>query len=290
MIPSCILVSGSLGYKALIHLNKITDVKAVFCDFKSAKIREFCVKNKIPLFLGNPRNGKAAKFIDKIFVDYLFSINYLFIVDNDLLNLPSKHAINLHGSLLPKYRGRTPHVWSIINGEKTAGVTAHLMDMELDNGDIIIQKSVPIGQTESGADLLNKYYPIYINILTNLIELIETNKIRTTPQDDLQATYFPKRSPEDGLINWNWCSQRIHNWIRAQRNPYPGAFAYFNNHKFSIHNSENTDFGFKNEQSNGTIVSVQSDSIYVKLSDRVVRLFDIEKEDKFDFLEGTKLN
>ena len=95
----------------------------MFTDTRSKEIVNFCIKNYIPYFIGNPRNDKAVDFIKKFPTDVILSINYLFIINSDLIKLPRKYAINFHGSLLPKYRGRTPHIWSIINNEKETNVS-----------------------------------------------------------------------------------------------------------------------------------------------------------------------
>ena len=136
-----VLCSGNLGFQILNKLFRSYEIAFVFSDFKSESIINFCKKKQIDLFLGNPRNGKCSDFINEKQCDILLSINYLYIIEYPLIDLPKKYAINIHGSLLPKYRGRTPHVWAIINNEKTTGCTVHYVDEKLDNGKNIVQKS-----------------------------------------------------------------------------------------------------------------------------------------------------
>src|SRR5688572_2958423 len=131
MITIGLLASGALGKAILNLLATHNDVKLIFIltDSNSTAIREEGEKLTVPVFRGNPRNGKTKEFLDQIpSPDVIFSVNYLFIVEEDILKRAKKYAINIHGSLLPKYRGRTPHVWAIINNEKKSGLTAHLMD------------------------------------------------------------------------------------------------------------------------------------------------------------------
>ncbi len=104
-----------------------------------------------------------------IHFDFILSVNYLFILEEDFLNR-AKFGINFHGSLLPKYRGRTPHVWAIINGEKEAGITAHLMNAKCDDGDIVKQVRVPIGIDDTGATILERYNEIYPELVRNVID------------------------------------------------------------------------------------------------------------------------
>jgi folate-dependent phosphoribosylglycinamide formyltransferase PurN len=152
-----LLVSGGLGYDMLKHCYNQFNVKTVFTDANSSFIIGFVKEYNIPYFIGNPRNGRAFDFISSNKIDLLLSINYIFIIEKDLINWPQIAAVNFHGSLLPKYRGRTPHIWAIINNEKETGVSAHLITEGCDEGDIIEQVKIPIENDETGADILNKY-------------------------------------------------------------------------------------------------------------------------------------
>ena len=153
-----LLASGELGFVLLEKLNNKRLLEFVFTDSKSTEVIGFANKNNIPTFVGNPRKGKSLPFIQNKNIDILLSVNYLFLIENDLISLPRKYPINIHGSLLPKYRGRTPHIWAIINNEKKTGITAHIIDNECDTGDIIAQREIPILDHYTGNDLLNIYF------------------------------------------------------------------------------------------------------------------------------------
>ena len=112
-----ILCSGYLGYEILSQLFSRFNIRFVFTDSNSKNIIEFCEYKELPCFIGNPRNGKATTFIKKYCSEVLISVNYLFLIEKDVISMGSKLAFNVHCSLLPKYRGRTPHVWAIINNE-----------------------------------------------------------------------------------------------------------------------------------------------------------------------------
>lgn len=132
-----LFVSGGLGFKVLNHLKKSKhSVQCVFTDSNSSEIIDTANDEQLPIFTGNPRNERAIKFFDAYEIDIILSINYLFLIERSLFS-KAKLAVNIHGSLLPKYRGRTPHVWAIINNEPKTGVTAHLIDDGCDTGDII---------------------------------------------------------------------------------------------------------------------------------------------------------
>src|SRR5215212_8517635 len=139
MLRFGILASGELGRICLENLIKSQHINLIFTDSKSTGIVELAKVNNISCFTGKP-NGRAKEFLADFTTDVILSVNYLFIVDGNILSHPAKYAINFHGSLLPKYRGRTPHVWAIINNEKETGVTAHLMTEGCDEGDIVLQQ------------------------------------------------------------------------------------------------------------------------------------------------------
>ncbi len=273
-----LLISGKLGLETLVHVYTLYTVKAVLTDKLSTEIIEYCESKGLPIFVGNPRKGKARDFIDTIDIDVLLSVNYLYIIEKDLIEWPRRMAVNLHGSLLPRYRGRTPHVWAIINNEKETGITAHVIDEGCDTGDILYQVSIPIGPMDTGADILNQYLKIYPEVVESVLKQIETGTEKRIPQREENATYFSKRTPADGLINWQWQKERIYNWIRAQASPYPGAHSYYKKQKVVINRIQFSDYGFKDIIPNGTILAIDDDNPIIKVSNGAIMLLDYSKE------------
>ncbi len=264
-------------------------VNFVLTDLKSTEIIKYCINNNIPHFIGNPRNEKAYTFVTQYSVDVILSINYLFIIDSSLIKLPRKYAINFHGSLLPKYRGRTPHVWSIINNEKESGITAHIITEECDKGDIIYQEKIQIFPDTTGGALLEQFvqmYPIVINKVTNMIE---NDQVKLSVQDETLATWFGIRNPDDGQINWNWQKEQLYNWVRAQSRPYPGAFTFYNNIKIIIHKIEFSEIGYNFKQENGTILKGGNQPI-IKTPNGAVKLIMIETDRNIEFIKDEKLH
>lgn len=254
-----ILTSGNLGYQVTKEL--LSNCSPVFLatDSRSESLKKLANEFKIPAFIGNPRNGMLLEFLNALEVkpDIILSINYLFLLDEELVDrLPI--SINFHGSLLPKYRGRTPHVWAIINNEEITGVTAHLIDKNCDTGAIVKQQKININPSETGADILGKFKIIYPKFVKEIIKDFKNDAIELISQDDSKATYFGKRTPEDGQINWNWQKERIYNWIRAQAAPYPGAYTMINDEKIIIDKVKYSDIGFLNEDPNGLILEIDS--------------------------------
>ncbi|MCZ2479748.1 methionyl-tRNA formyltransferase [Aquirufa nivalisilvae] len=273
-----LLVSGGLGAEILIKIGEIHDIVFAFTDRLSLEIQDYANLHSIPIFVGNPRNEKTSTFIKDKSIDVLVSVNYLYIIDNQLIDLPSKFAINIHGSLLPKYRGRTPHVWAIINNESETGITAHVIDEGCDTGPILEQIQVSIESEDTGNLILEKYKKLYFPILKDVLTKIESGSYQLTQQDDSLATYFGKRTPEDGQINWNWQRERIRNWVRAQAFPYPGAFSYLQGKKLIIDELVFAERGFHFDQPNGQIVSVNP--ILVKTPNGVVQLKQVRPFDQ----------
>lgn len=251
-----ILTSGNLGKDTLEKIILNFNVVFVLTDSNSQGILSLCEENKISYFKGNPRNSIGYNFIKKIEVDIIVSINYLFLIEKDIIQHSKQLTFNIHGSLLPKYRGRTPHVWSIINNEKETGITAHVIDEGCDTGDIISQIKIPINEIETGAEILNKYKLEYYNLILGVFKKLNSGKLELIKQDEQLATYFGKRTPEDGRINWNWQKDRITNWVRAQAYPYPGAFSYVNNQKLIIDKVKDFSCGFRFDTKNGTILAL----------------------------------
>jgi len=272
-----LLISGGLGGIVLSELHTSSELVFVMTDKNSTGIINTCNNWGIKTFVGNPRNGRCSEFIRNVDIDVLISVNYLFLIEADLINLPTRLAFNIHGSLLPKYRGRTPHVWAIINNEKWTGITAHLIDEGCDTGDILQQRKIRIESSDTGASILEKYAKEYPILLKSVLKGIKKNSLKPKQQKAEEATYFGKRTPEDGLINWNWHKKRIHNWIRAQAPPYPGAFSMVNNRKVVFESSTDSHRGFDYNTKNGTVLSVAP--LIVKTPNGAIELNLYQKSD-----------
>ena len=285
-----LFVSGGLGFRVLEHLKGSEhSINCVYTDSNSNEIIDTANDNQLPIFIGNPRNERALRFIDALEIDIILSVNYLFLIERSLFS-KAKLAVNIHGSLLPKYRGRTPHVWAIINNESKTGVTAHLIDDGCDTGDIVKQKEVEINHNDTGADILEKFNKLYVTLVDEILIDFERGSITPMPQNNENATFFGKRTPDDGRINWGWQKERIRNWVRAQSYPYPGAFTHSEgqDEKIIVDEVVFSDRGFNETDRNGLIVSVNP--ICVKTPNGVIELRNIRNLENLNFLAvGQKL-
>uniref|UniRef100_A0A3B0LZS9 Bifunctional polymyxin resistance protein ArnA n=1 Tax=Arsenophonus endosymbiont of Trialeurodes vaporariorum TaxID=235567 RepID=A0A3B0LZS9_9GAMM len=184
-----------------------------------------------------PENVKHSIWIERIEKmqpDVIFSFYYRHMLSQELLALAPKGAFNLHGSLLPKYRGRVPINWAILHGETETGVTLHKMIAKPDAGDIVAQKKISIDAIDTALVLHDKIRQAAEQLLADTLPLIKMGDYSATPQDESKATYFGRRSAEDGLIDWSKSATEVNNLVRAVTEPYPGAFTYFAESKMIV--------------------------------------------------------
>lgn len=156
--------------------------------------------------------------------DLILSVYYRNMIGTKILDLPPLGAWNMHGSLLPKYRGRAPINWAVLHGESRIGMTLHRMVKSADAGAIVDQEGVAIGPRDTAEQAFRKVMPCARRVLARQIDALLAGKAKETPQDESKVTYFGGRKPEDGRINWRQTSPQIFNLIRAVTDPYPGAF------------------------------------------------------------------
>ncbi len=166
--------------------------------------------------------------------DVIFSFYYRSMIDMKILNLAPLGAFNMHGSLLPKYRGRACVNWAVLNGETQAGVTLHHMVARADAGNIVAQEAVEIGENDTAQDVFTRIIPAAGRVLEGSLDAILSGNAQGTPQDETQATKFGRRRPADGLIDWTKSAHEIHNLVRAVARPFPGAFTEQNGHKLMV--------------------------------------------------------
>lgn len=156
--------------------------------------------------------------------DVLLSVWYRRLLGPELLALPRIAALNLHGSLLPAYRGRAPVNWVLVNGERRTGVTLHHMTSGADAGDIVAQAAIDIAPEDTAATLYGKIVTAGVDLLLEWYPAVVRGTAPRVAQDHARATVFGRRRPEDGRVSWEWPAARIADMIRAVTHPYPGAF------------------------------------------------------------------
>jgi methionyl-tRNA formyltransferase len=171
----------------------------------------------------NPNVPEVVEQIRALQPDFYFSFYYREMLKAPLLEIPKQGAFNMHGSLLPKYRGRVPVNWAIIRGETETGATLHYMTEKPDNGDIVAQQAVPILPNDTAFDVFQKVTVAAEIALNGVMPALLAGTAPRVKQDLSQGAYFGGRKPEDGVIDWSQSAQQIHDLVRAVAPPYPGA-------------------------------------------------------------------
>jgi len=235
---------GCVGIEALLRHG--FEVVGVFTHADSRdenlwfrSVAELAAQRRLPVFAPEDINHPlwVAK-IRELKPEVLFSFYYRNLVSKDVLSIPQAGCFNLHGSLLPKYRGRAPANWVIVNGESETGVTLHHMTTRADAGDIVGQRRVAIATTDDARTLNRSLAAAAGPLLDECLPLIRAGAAPRVPQDEALATTFGKRSPKDGAIDWQKPAAEIANLVRAVTRPYPGAFTYARSTKLVIWQAE----------------------------------------------------
>jgi methionyl-tRNA formyltransferase len=188
-------------------------------------VAKLCEDKKIPYITPN-----ANQLIDlipqlkKLSPDYLFSFYYRHMIPAELLACAKIGALNMHGSLLPKFRGRAPVNWAILHGETETGATLHIMEAKPDAGDIVGQSAVFIGPDETATEVFGKVSQAAVAVMEQVLPELVQGHIPRKANNLAQGSYFGGRKPADGEILWHQTAQQVHNLVRAVAPPYPGAF------------------------------------------------------------------
>jgi methionyl-tRNA formyltransferase len=199
------------------------------------EIAPFAERNDVNLHrVSSVNNGTVKSQISKYEPDLLFVIGWSQLVDTDILNIPSVAALGMHPAPLPRGRGRAPLAWSIIKGlDETALSMFHLVE-EADAGDLVGQEALPIDREDDASSLYEKMVVAGRMLIQDYYPKFESGFVPRKPQDDSKATWWPKRLPKHGLIDWNRSPWDVYNWIRGQTRPYPGAYSYIDGEKVTI--------------------------------------------------------
>ncbi|MFJ3899016.1 methionyl-tRNA formyltransferase [Streptomyces sp. NPDC090083] len=200
-------------------------------------VAELAAKNDVPVLLRNrPDDAELLDAVREARPDIIVANNWRTWLPPELFDLPPHGTLNVHDSLLPSYAGFSPIIWALINGEARVGVTAHRMNGELDAGDVLIQRSVPVGPTDTATDLFHRTVDLIAPIVRESLDLIASGRDagQWVPQDRSRASFFHKRSAEDSRIDWSWPAERLERLVRAQSDPYPNAYAFHRGERLRI--------------------------------------------------------
>lgn len=189
----------------------------------------------IPVLIRNrPDDEELFERLKDADPDIIVANNWRTWIPPRIFGLPRHGTLNVHDSLLPQYAGFSPLIWALINGEREVGVTAHLMDEELDAGDIVLQQAVTVEPSDTATDLFHKTVDLIAPVTRGALSLIASGQTEFTPQDRSRASFFHKRSIEDSRIDWTWPAEDLERLVRAQSDPYPSAFTFHRGKRLEV--------------------------------------------------------
>lgn len=241
-------------------------------------VKEFALKYKIPVFQpGKVKDEGFHEILRSLYPDLMVVVAYGQILPKSILDIPKQGAINVHASLLPKYRGASPIAWAILKGEKRTGVTTIKMDEGMDTGDILLQKAIAIGEMENFESLHNRLALLGAEILMETLERMKKGDLTPIPQNHSEATFAPSFKKEDGRIDWKREAKEIDRQVRAL-NPWPGTFTEWKGRLLKIFSGEVRQGKSKEEP--GRVVWVGSDFIEVETGNGFFLIKEVQLEGK----------
>ncbi|KFK88294.1 methionyl-tRNA formyltransferase [Streptomyces sp. JS01] len=200
----------------------------------SDSVADLAEKHGVPVIIRNRPDDELVDQLREVAPDIIVANNWRTWMPPEIFTLPVHGTLNIHDSLLPAYAGFSPLIWALINGEPEVGVTAHMMDEELDAGDIVVQRAVPVGPADTATDLFHRTVDLIAPVTVEALGLIASGQKEFTPQDRSKASFFHKRAEEDIRIDWNWPAEDLERLVRAQSAPYPAAFTYHRGRRIEV--------------------------------------------------------
>ncbi|OBF19857.1 methionyl-tRNA formyltransferase [Mycobacterium kubicae] len=215
---------------AVTHPASAQSYKAIWSD----SVEELARSQGIPLHITERVDAETIDVVKRAEPDVIVVNSWYSWMPPELYSLPPHGTLNLHDSLLPKFTGFSPVLWALISGESEFGLTVHRMDDGLDTGDILIQRSLPIGPTDTGTELVLRGMDLIPGAVRDALSALESGTAVWRPQDKSERTYFHKRSERDSLIDWSWPAEDLERFVRALSDPYPRPFTFYRGERIEV--------------------------------------------------------
>lgn len=239
-------------------------------------VKECALKNNIPVMQPEKiGSSEAVEQLKQLKPDLFVTCAFGQFLTSEVLEIPRLGTVNVHGSLLPKYRGAAPIQRAVINGEKKTGVTTMLTVLKMDAGDILLAKEIDIDNDMTAGQLHDKMSILGAELLLETIQRMEKGDIVPIPQNESEATYAPRIARETGKINWEAPATSIHNLVRGT-NPWPGAYSYLKGERMRIWKTKVYDEEKTTGKEPGTIIEVSKDGFLVQAGKGVISVFEIQ--------------
>lgn len=273
---------GCLGFEALLaHGFEVAAVfthrddprEEVWWDSLAARAEA----RGVPVCFAEDVAGPAARDLIAAYApDFLFSFYFRSMIPPDVLALAPRGALNLHGSLLPRYRGRAPVNWVLVEGESETGVSLHYMVEKPDAGDLVDQERVAIDAADTAFTLYGKLERAAQRLLDRALPALAAGTAKAVPLDLSQGSYRGGRKPADGRIDWSWSARRIYDLVRAVTHPYPGAFTTLRGRRLLVWWA--LPVAGEPDAAPGTVTTVDAEGVTVAAGDGGVRLVTLQLE------------
>ncbi len=273
---------GCVGLRALLAHG--FEVAAVFTHADSPgeeiwweSLPQLASAHGIPIHVVDEmKSAEAGERVAEYQPDFLFSFYFRAMIAPEILSLAQRGALNLHGSLLPHYRGRAPVNWVLVNGEEETGVSLHYMVAKPDAGDLVDQEAVPISPQDTAYSLFRRLEGAAGTLLDRALPALAAGNAGRRPLDLASGSYFGGRRPSDGAIDWQWPASRIYNLVRAVTHPYPGAFTAHGAKRLWVWWAE-PEAG-EAAGAAGSVVAVDPHGIVVATGEGALRLLTVQQE------------
>ena len=288
------------GHEILAVVTNPDKPKGRGMKMMESPVKQYAVEKGLKIYQPEKvkNNTQFIEEMKELKPDVICVVAYGKILPKEILDIPSKGCINVHGSLLPKYRGAAPIQWAIINGEKTTGVTTMYMDIGMDTGDMILKKETAIGENETTGELWERLAKIGAELLVETLQKIEDGTAPRIPQGE-QFTMAPMLNKEMSKIDWeNKSAEQIKNLVRGL-NPIMGTYSYINEKKVKFWKVETAkelpnDKNIENCENGTVIYSNSKDGLYIKAKDGIIKVIEIQGENAKrmnvnDFLRGNEI-
>jgi methionyl-tRNA formyltransferase len=276
------LGNHTVGVRALEAISEVAEVAGVVAHpsdpengVRYESVYQFAVKRNWAVIRGRPQEATTQAFMERARPDLLWITDYRYLLGKSALEVAPLGAVNLHPSLLPKYRGRASINWALLHGENRLGLTAHFVDEGMDTGDLIAQMEDTVTEDQDVGDCLRILYPLYGQLTREVLGYFLAGRVPRTPQDHFQATAYPRRRPEDGVINWNQSARDIVNLVRAVAAPYPGAFTTIQGAKLMLWKARASVSGKVSSRS-GEILDISDKGVFVQCGEGAVVATQVE--------------
>lgn len=285
----CLEALVNAGYEVIGAFTQPDKPKGRGYALAPPPVKVTALEHNIPVYQPKTlRDGEALKILKELSPECIVVVAYGKILPKDILELPKYGCINVHASLLPKYRGAAPIQWSVLNGESETGVTAMYMDEGLDTGDMIMKRSCEIGENETAGELHDKLSALGAQLIVEALKALENGRAKREKQDDSQSCYSPMLDKSLCQIDWSKSAQQVHNKVRGL-SPWPVATSSINGKKVKVHQTRlSNDNGAA-----GEIISLSPLTVACGSGSVIINELQLEGKKRMDsqsFLNGHKLN